>query len=279
MLGEVDVKTAYVRGRGSVAVRISSCFFENHLLAPPGGGLMVLISAKTGIPEAILVDNGYLSNVRTGAAGALAARYLARAEVDTVGVIGSGIQARFQMYALKLVRNYRKLMVYGVLPEEVDEFVTEMSPLLGVEIVKAKDAESVVGASDIVVTTTSSKEPYLRAEWLHAGLHITAVGSDAGRKQELCADLLGRADLLACDRKSQCLQLGELHHALEGDSVPEDEKIVELGELISGRKLGRSNEKQVTVCDLTGTGVEDTVIAWLAYRKALERGLGLRIRA
>jgi ectoine utilization protein EutC len=277
--GEVDVKTAYVRGLDSFAIKMASGFYENYLLGlPSGSGMMVIFSARTGFPEAVLLDNGYLTNVRTAAAGAVAARYLARERIDTAGVIGSGTQARYQMMALKLVRDFRRLMVYSRNPEHVEQYALEMGPALGVEVVKAGDVETVVRGSDIVVTTTPSRQPYLKAEWLHPGLHITAMGSDAEEKQELYADVLGRADLLVCDLKSQCFRLGELHHGLEEGIISQDQEIIELGELTSGRKPGRRSDEEITICDLTGVGVQDTVIALLAYRRAMEKGLGLHIQ-
>jgi len=276
--GEVDIKTAYVRGLDSFAIKIAAGFFQNYRLGlPTGSGMMVLVSARTGRPEAVLLDNGYLTDVRTGAAGALAARYLARKRVETAGVIGSGMQARYQMRALKQVRGFQQLMVYGIVPDQVEEYAAEMASVLGVEVVKAADVETVVRNSDVVVTCTPAKEPYLKAEWLHPGLHITAMGSDAEDKQELYADALGRADLLVCDRKSQSFRLGEFHNGLEAGVISEDDPIIELGELTSGRKPGRESEEEITICDLTGVGVQDTAIALLAYQKAMEKNLGLRI--
>ncbi len=277
--GEVDVKTAYVRGLDSFAIKIAAGFFENYRLGlPTGSGMMVIVSARTGRPEAVLLDNGYLTNVRTGAAGALAARYLARKRIATAGVIGSGTQARYQMMALKQVRDFRRLLIYGIVPDQVERYVAEMTPVLGVEIVKADSAETVVRGSDIVVTCTPSHEPYVEVEWLHPGLHITAMGADSEEKQELHADVLGRADHLVCDRKSQCFRLGELHHGLEAGIISPDDEIIELGDLTSGRHPGRSSDDEITVCDLTGVGVQDTAIALLAYRKAMEQGLGLQIQ-
>lgn len=278
--GEVDVKTAYIRGLDSFAIKIASGFFENYRLGlPSGSGLMVIVSAKTGVPEALMLDNGYLTNVRTGAAGAIAAKYLAREKIDTAGVIGAGAQARYQMMALKLVRDFRRLMIYSIIPEEVEQYASEMAPVLGVEIMKAEDAEAVVRGSDVVVTTTPSQDPYLKAQWLHPGLHITAMGADAEEKQELHADVLRHADLLACDQKSQCFRLGELHHGLEEGIILQDDEIIELGQLSSGRKPGRRSDEEITICDLTGVGVQDTMIALLAYRKATEKGLGEPIEA
>lgn len=276
--GEVDVKSAYIHGLDSFAIKIAAGFFENRLLGlPTGSGMMVLVSADTGRAMAVLLDNGYLTDVRTGIAGAIAARYLAKESVDTAGVIGSGIQARYQMHALRLVREYQRLYVYGIIPEDVAAYRIEMAEALGVEVIAAPDAETVVRESDVVVTTTPATEPYLKADWLHPGLHITCMGSDAEHKQELHADVFGRADIVACDDKQQVFRLGELHHALEAGILTLEDDIVQLGELASGERPGRQNEEQVTLCDLTGVGVQDTQIARLAYSKAKEAGLGLSI--
>jgi ectoine utilization protein EutC len=275
--GEVDVKTAYIHGVDSFAIKIAAGFFSNHKLGlPTGSGMMVLISSVTGNPIAILLDNGYLTDVRTGIAGAIAAKYLARKEIRVAGVIGSGMQARYQIRALRIVREFSKLMVYGIVSEEVDAYAREISKELEVEVIKSKDPETVVRQSDIVVTTTPSKEPYLLAEWLHPGLHITCMGSDSENKQELYTDVFAKADRIVCDRKSQAFRLGELHHAKDAAIIPEDE-VIELGQLTSGEIPGRESEEEITVCDLTGVGIQDTQISRLAYHKAIERGFGLPI--
>lgn len=275
--GEVDVKTAYIHGLDSFAIKIAAGFHENRLLGlPSGSGMMVLISAQTGRPMAILLDNGYLTDLRTGIAGAIAARHLAREEIQTAGVIGSGMQARFQIRALKLVRNFKKLLVYGIVPEEVAEYVAEITPDLGVEVIAADSAESVVRECEVVVTTTPSREPFLRAEWLNPGLHITCMGSDAEHKQELFPEVFQHADVVVCDRKTQAFRLGELHHAGEAGIITPEE-VIELGELTSGSKKGRQSDDQITICDLTGVGVQDTQIARLAYKNAVQLGLGVTI--
>ena len=275
--GEVDVKTAYIHGLDSFAIKIASGFFNNHKLGlPTGSGMMVLVSALSGNPIAILLDNGYLTDVRTGIAGAIAAKHLARTEIKTAGVIGSGMQSRFQIHALKLVRDFSKLLVYGIVPDAVDQYVQEMSSALNIEVVKTENAETVVRQSDIVVTTTPSREPYLQAEWLHPGLHITCMGSDSEDKQEIFPDVFLRADKVFCDKKSQVTRLGELHHAKKAGLISEDQ-VTELGELTAGKKVGRESEEEITICDLTGVGIQDTQIARLAYQNAIEKNLGLSI--
>ena len=278
--GEVDVKTAYIQGQDSFAIKIAAGFFENQSLGlPTGSGMMVLISAQTGRPIAVLLDNGYLTDLRTGLAGAIAAKHLAREKIENVGVIGSGMQARYQVRGLRLVREFKRLFVYGIESDEVDKYVSEMTAELGIEVIKANTPEIAVRESEVVITSTPSQEPYLESAWLHPGLHITAMGSDAEHKQELFSDVFSHVDLVVCDRKTQAIRLGELHHAREAGSLPPEEEVFVVGELTSGMKPGRTNNDLVTVCELTGVGVQDTQIARFAYKRALENDLGLTIEA
>jgi ornithine cyclodeaminase len=272
--GEVDIKTAYIEGLDSFAVKVASGFLDNPSKGLPyGTGMMVLVSAETGFPQALLVDNGYLTDLRTGLAGALAADLLARREIETAGVIGSGSQARYQMRGLKMVRDFRRLYVCGVVPEELSRYVDEMEIELGVDVVVAPTAESVVRQSDVVVCATPARKPYVQAQWLHPGLHVTAMGSDMPGKQELFAECFTRADRVVCDRVSQCAAIGELHHVVDAGLLDES-RVDELGELTAGTKSGRQGDDEITLCDLTGVGVQDTAIARLAYRRALAAGLG-----
>ncbi len=275
--GEVDVKSACLHGLDSFAVKIASGFFDNALRGlSTGSGLMVLISATTGFPLAILLDNGYLTDVRTGHAGAVAAKHLARERLETAGVIGTGRQARFQIEALRLVRDFRRLLVWGRNGAAADRYAAEMSARLGSPVERVANVEAVLRESDIVVTTTPSREPLVRAAWLHPGLHLTAMGSDFEGKQELEPEALARADLLVCDLRAQCARCGELRHALAAGLIPPDREIVELGDLTASRRQGRTSDDQITICDLTGVGVQDTAVARLAYARAVARGLGRR---
>jgi ectoine utilization protein EutC len=276
--GELDIKSAYVPGLDSFAVKMSSGFFDNHKLGLPSlSGLMILFSARTGRPEAVLLDNGYLTDVRTGAAGAVAARHLAPRTITTAGVIGAGTQARYQMIALQQVRPFQRLLIYSQTESSVKKYIADMSDIVGVDIIAAASPEQVVRESEVVVTTTPSRRPLIQADWLHPGLHITAMGSDAEVKQELAAEALLRADLLVCDRKSQAFRLGELHHALKAGLLSEDGPVVELGEVTAGLVNGRTDDSQITICDLTGTGVQDTAVALLAYQRATQQDMGVEI--
>ena len=276
--GEVDIKTAYIEGLDSFAIKVASGFFDNPKIGLPyGSGMMLLISTKTGFLEAILLDNGYLTDLRTGIAGAIAAKYLAPRVIKTAGVIGSGVQARYQIRGLKHVRDFSRLLVYGIDDEQVRRYVEEISSELNLDVYRVDSPEEVIRQSDFVVTTTPSRVPYVRAEWLHSGMHITAMGADGEHKQELYPDVFKKAGRIVCDSKKQCLSLGELHHALKKNIITEKTDIIEIGELTGGLRSGRTDEKEITICDLTGVGVQDTAIALLAYQKACAAGLGMEI--
>ena len=276
--GEVDVKTAYVPGMDAFAIKASPGFFDN----PSKGlaslnGLMILFDSDTGIVKAVLLDNGYLTAVRTAAAGAVAARHLAPRSPATVGVIGAGEQAELQIQALALVRSFERVLVWARKPEQAADYARRMSEKLGVPVRSADNAEQCVRESDVVVTTTPARGPIVQAAWLHPGQHITAMGSDSPEKNELEPAIIARADRFVCDRRSQSLAQGELRAAVAAGAVSENFPVDELGEIIIGSKPGRTDEQTITVCDLTGTGVQDTAIANHAYRAAVTKGAGTTI--
>jgi ectoine utilization protein EutC len=277
--GEVHVKGAHIGGAASLAIKVATGFYDNPLIGlPSGSGMMLVFSARTGFPEAILLDNAYLTDLRTAAAGAIAAKYLAKKKLSTIGVIGAGAQGRFQVMALAKVREFQNVLVYDLDSGRLEQYVKEMPDIVGTDCLAAERVEDVVTESDLLVTATPSTEPYVRAGWLHAGLHVTAMGADAPYKQELDSEALARADLLVCDLKVQCFERGELHHGLEAGTIVDEGEIVELGDLTSGSHPGRTDDSQITICDLTGVGVQDAAIATLAYEKALQQGLGSRLQ-
>jgi len=267
--GDIDVKSAYVQGMPYIAIKIASGFYDNPSRGlPTGSAMMVLLHAETGFCEAVLFDNSYLTDLRTGLAGAVAAKYLAPSNVETVGVIGAGVQARYQVQCLALLRSFKRVIVWGRSEEKASVYAAEMAKQHGYEVGLAASPDEVVQKSQVVVTATASDRPLVSADALHEGLHITAVGADFPGKQELATDVLTRADLLVCDRLAQCRANGEIQHLVTGNELPAAVDIVELGELTTGRRNGRQSDREITVCDLTGTGVQDTAIANLAYRAA-----------
>lgn len=259
--GEVDVKTAYIPGFDGFAIKVSPGFFNNPKLGLPSlNGLMILFSAKTGLVEAVYLDNGYLTDIRTAAAGAVAARHLAPDFVETAGVIGTGVQARLQMHAAHLVRPFGRVIVHGRDAVKAAKCADELARTLGVTADVAEDPAALVEASQLVVTATPSRTPVIMADWLHPRLHITAMGSDQEGKNEIDPQALARADLYVCDRLSQCETSGELEAARAAGILTENTP-PELGEIVTGRSRGRMGAEDITICDLTGTGVQDTAIA------------------
>lgn len=259
--GEVDVKTAYIPGFDGFAIKVSPGFFDNPKIGLPSlNGLMILFSAKTGLVESLFLDNGYLTDIRTAAAGAVAARHLASEKVETAGVIGTGVQARLQMQAAHLVRPFTRVLVHGRDMEKARACAADLAGSLGIEAEAVADPAALVSESQLVVTTTPAREPLIKAAWLHPGLHVTAMGSDQAGKNEIEPAALMAADAYVCDRVSQCEVSGELEAALAA-GVWTKGTPAELGEVIIGRKPGRKSPEDITICDLTGTGVQDTAIA------------------
>jgi ectoine utilization protein EutC len=272
--GEVDVKTAYVPGLPQFAIKVSPGFFDNPKRGLPSlNGLMMLFDSDTGIACAVLLDNGYLTDVRTAAAGAVAARHLAPRRVETAGVIGAGVQAELQIRALRLERDFRRVLVWARDGEKAASYAGRMGEALGLPVEVAPDPETVVRGSQVVVTTTPATAPLLLADWLHPGLHITAMGSDAPGKRELDPAIL-MAGRFVCDRTSQSSIVGELRGAIEAGLFAADHVADELGEICAGTKPGRTSDDEITVCDLTGTGLQDTAIATHAFAVASGRGMG-----
>lgn len=275
---EVDVKMAWVRGLAGFAVKISPGFFDNHELGLPSlSGMMALLSSHTGRVQATLLDNGWLTDLRTAAAGAVAARYLARADARVAAILGTGLQSRLQLEALTLVRPIERALVWGRDPDKARRYADEQSERLGIPIDIAASATEAVQAADIAVTTTPARAPILAPEALHPGLHVTAMGSDAETKNEIDPRALAAVDLLVCDRQAQCAERGELRSAIAAATIAADTVLPELGAVAAGEHPGRQRDDQVTLADLTGTGVQDTAIAVLALDEAAAAGLGTRV--
>lgn len=278
--GEVDVKTAYVPGFDSFAIKMSPGFFDNPGLGLPStSGLMILFSSRTGIVEAVLLDNGYLTDVRTAAAGAVAARHLSREDSRSACILGAGAQAKLQLQALCLVRPIERATIWARDFGKAKAAAAETTDRLGISVEAADDAEAAVRGADVVVTTTPSSTPLVMADWLQPGQHVTAMGSDQDHKNELDPACIAKADLYVPDRQAQTALLGELRSAIEAGLVAPDAAFAELGAVAAGMAPGRASAEAITIADLTGTGVQDTVIATFARARAAESGAGTDIES
>ncbi|MBP2234773.1 ornithine cyclodeaminase [Sinorhizobium kostiense] len=266
--GEVDVKTAYVPGLDGFAIKISPGFFDNPKIGLPStNGMMVLLSTKTGLVQALLLDNGYLTDIRTAAAGAVAAKHLSRKDASVAVIFGAGMQAKLQLKALALVRPIREARLWARDAAKAEAAANALAEELGFPVKAATDPRVAVDAADIIVTTTPSEKPILMAEWLRPGQHVTAMGSDAEHKNEIDPQAIARATYVA-DSLRQTRRLGELHHAIAAGLTAPDAEFAELGQVIAGQRIGRTHADEITIADLTGTGIQDTAIATLAFARA-----------
>jgi ornithine cyclodeaminase len=259
--GDVHIKYGYITGDDYYVIKVASGFYENPVsnLLPSSNGLMLMFSQATGELVAILLDEGSLTDIRTAVAGAIAAKCLAPQNVERIGIIGSGIQARLQLEYLAPVTDCRRVLVWGRNQSRLDAYVGDMEHR-GFEVETTVDAREIMGRCNLIVTTTPAEKPILKASNLLRGTHITAVGSDTSAKQELEAKILARADLVVADSIEQCLERGEIHQALDAGTLNRTD-IVELGSIIAGDAAGRTTDDQVTVADLTGVAVQDIQIA------------------
>jgi len=258
--GDVHIKYGYVVGESSYVVKIASGFPENSALGiPAGDGLMLRFDQRTGALTHILLDRAYLTDVRTAAAGAVAARYLAPAQVGRIGVLGTGVQARLQPQLLRNVTGCTSVVAWGRRRERLLAYAADMRTQ-GFEVEPVGSPTDVAAACNLIVTTTAAREPLLSAEAVRPGTHVTAVGADAPGKQELAPELFAKAQRVVVDSLAQCADHGELAHAIRAGTVRLEE-VVELGAVVAGTAPGRRADDEITVCDLTGVAVQDIVVA------------------
>lgn len=264
--GQTCVKGGWVVGDPHFAIKIASLFPDpRDLSTTVSHGMYVVMDAATGRIRACLFDGGHLTQARTAAAGAVAAKYLASPSVSDVAMIGSGRQAMLQLRALMLVRPFDRVLIWSRVPERAARLAASLrDELPQVDAVCVSSPAAAVAEAQVVVTCTPARHPLLSEADLHPGLHITAVGADAPGKKELSTGLIERVDLVVPDDLGQSRTHGELQSVTKD---PHD--LVSLGDVVSGRHAGRSHAQQVTVADLTGLGVQDTVVAGLVLHRLL----------
>jgi alanine dehydrogenase len=253
------------------AMKVNANFPDNprrHQL-PTIQGIIVVMDLGRGTPLAIL-DSARITTLRTAAATAVAAKYLARRDASTVTVIGCGTQGRASLEALRLVRPIREVYAYDADPAAADRFARELDARA------VTDFDDAIAASDIVVTCTTAHSPILDARHLHAGLFLAAVGADNPQKQELTPALMREARVVA-DILDQAATMGDLHHALEAGVLRREDVHGELADVLRGHVAARRSDDEVFVFDSTGTALQDVAVASLAYTRAVERGVGVAI--
>jgi len=247
----------------------------NRFGLPMIQGLIVLCDGENGTPLAVM-DSRDITALRTGAATAVAAKYLARRDSQTVTICGCGIQGRVQLTALSRVCGLQAAFAYDQNEQVSQSFSLEMESRLKIPVKSTGDLSAAIRQSDICVTCTPARNPVVGSDDLRPGLFISAVGADNPRKQELEPGLMARSKIV-CDILEQCAEIGDLHHALNAGAVSCSDVHAELGEVVAGKKPGRESNDEVIVFDSTGMALQDVAAAATVYEKALEQGAGTRL--
>ncbi len=258
--GDVHIKYGYIRDDDVYVIKIASGFYQNKLLGLSNGqGMMLVFDQKSGKPIGLLQDEGYLTDVRTAVAGAICAKYLAPKNIEAIGIVGTGVQARMQLEYLKNVTDCQNVIVWGRSKSALNQYKTSMGDS-GFTIKTTMALDQVTDNCNLIVTCTASEKPIIRENHVNGKVHITAMGSDTPNKQELGSNVLSKADLVIADSRSQCEVRGEIHHAIRNNAVSID-SVAELGEIINGDRQGRTASSGITVADLTGVAVQDIQIS------------------
>lgn len=267
--GDVHIKYGYIKGDRYYVIKIASGFWENDKYGIPNGqGMMLLFNQKTGQPEALLHDEAILTDIRTAVAGQICASSMAN-EINCIGVIGTGVQARLQVEYLQSITQCRDIVVWGRNSDKVRKYKKDMEGKGFIVTIKST-VKDVCKVCNLIITTTASKDPIIFKKDLQPGTHITAVGADAVGKRELGDGVINLANTVAADSLVQCIERGEISYALSKNEIKKDQ-ICELGHILSGKSVGRKNINHITIADLTGVAVQDVQIATAVFESYLEK--------
>jgi alanine dehydrogenase len=273
--GEFHIKAGGLNLEKSYfGLKVNGGFFQNQARfgLPNIQGAIYLADASNGLPLA-LMDSRDITAKRTGAATAVAAKYLARPNSEVVTICGAGTQARIQLEALTRVLPIKRALVYGRNPEKTRTFAIDMSEHLQIDVQPIADLIKSLHGSDVCVTCTPAKKFFISKKTVVPGTFIAAVGADSPDKQELEPSLLANSQLVV-DILDQCERVGEVHHAIAAGLMTREDVHAELGEVILGRRPGRTSDQEISIFDSTGTALQDVVAAAAIYQRALERGVG-----
>ena len=274
--GDLRTMPGYLEEQDITGVKIVNVHPDNPKIGlPTVMALVILNSTETGAPLAIM-DGTYLTDMRTGASGGVAVKYLARKNAKTVGFVGTGNQARSQLMAINEIIDIHEIKATSADEKQTLAFKDDMELKVECEITPKKTIREVCDC-DILVTTTPSREPIIMNEWISEGTHINAIGADAPGKEELDPLILKRAKVIV-DDIGQASHSGEVNVPISKGSLSVKDIFGELGEVITGKKKARTNDSDVTVFDSTGLAIQDVATADMVYRKALKANMGMKLQ-
>ncbi len=270
--GDFRAMPAYIKGIEASGIKWVNVHPKNKRFGLPSVmALIILSDPKDGFPLCIM-DGTLITNLRTGAAGAVAAKNLARKDSSVIGLVGCGAQAKTQLLALNELFKIKSIFVWGHKPEYCEKFLRE-TKYLGLNVKIEEKISDCVRQADIVVTTTPSRKPLVKSEWIKEGTHINAIGADAKGKEELEPKLLKRAKIIVDDWQ-QASHSGEINVPVSKGMITRKDVRGTLGEVIVGTKPGRKNSEEITIFDSTGLAIQDLAVAHLVYKRAVEKRAG-----
>lgn len=275
---ETDIKSSYSKATNMTCVKSAPGYWDNRKKydMPTIFATIGLFDGNNGFPVCVM-EASLITGIRTGAAGGVSVRALARKNSETVGIIGAGNQARMQLRAIKEVLPGIKLVkVWSPIASETEDYRKEMEAELDVRVEAYDLPMPVVVGSDIIVTVTPGNKAIVMDEWVTPGTHICAIGADVEGKQELDVNLFKRAKVVV-DSIEQCVSGGETLNAIKAGVFKESDIYGEIGEVLLGKKAGRTSEEEITIFDSTGMGVQDNATATGIYHRAIEKSIGLSI--
>jgi alanine dehydrogenase len=276
--GTNAIMPAYIASINAISVKVGNFRSENpkKYNLPAISATIVLLEAESGYPVAVM-DGTHITAMRTGAAGAVAAKYLARKNSRIVAIVGAGVQGRAQLLGLSELFKIEEVLVSDIAREARELYSLEMHEKLGVNVKPMSSVEEAVESADIIVTTTPSRKPIVMSEWVNVGCHINAIGADSPVKQELDPRIFKRAKIVVDDLE-QCKKLGDIRFAISSGEIKESDIYADIGEIATGRKLGRTSDDEITIFKSTGLAVQDATVAWIVYKLAAEKNIGKTIK-
>jgi len=267
--GDLRAMPAYVEGMEACGVKWVNVHPDNRKRGlPVVMALIILSDPRIGYPIAVM-DGTYITNMRTGAAGGVAAKYLANRGSSTAGFVGCGVQALFQLMALRSIFALKAVSVYDKEPAQADR-LTMHARALGITIKRCGDIKDCVSKKDILVTTTPSRRPIIDAGWISPGTHINAIGADAKGKEELDPAIFKRAKVVV-DDMAQAVHSGEINVPLSKRLIKKSDICATLGEIVMGKKSCRASKDDITIFDSTGIAINDIAVASYVYKRAMAR--------
>jgi alanine dehydrogenase len=272
--GDLRVMPAYMESMDISAVKVVNVHPKNRIYnLPTVMAIIILIDPKTGSPQAIM-DGTDITSARTGAAAGVATKYLANEGAIKLGIVGAGVQAKMQLAFISQVRELLEVRVFDKCDKTKQEFVqTSQKKYPEIKIISTESIEETVQYQDVICTVTPSRKPIVMNAWIEDGTHINAIGADAQGKQELDPAILKRSKVFV-DDWDQASHSGEINVPISKGLISRDDVYGHLGEVVAGKKKGRTSKREITVFDSTGLAIQDAVVAKLVHKKATDKKVG-----